>query len=144
MDLGRKVGWFGDGEGVFLGGKVLEGRLVWLDGTTTDFTFWGEISKENPVSKGGCLAIFSSLVWVETSCMVETEGEVEDLVICKSPLNHGVNVKLLKNENSIVLEDFWRKFLMVNIIFFTIIFIKMTLIVLVLCKMAANFHGDKK
>ena len=81
VEMGRREGWFGEGRGVYLGGNLLEGEVVWTDGSKTDFTFW---ERDNlPSFSSGCLAVFSSLVWRETSCYLDSQGKMQDLVICK-------------------------------------------------------------
>ena len=81
VEMGRRKGWFGKGRGVYLGGNLVEGEVVWTDGSKTDFTFWGKGNL--PTFSNGCLAVFSSLVWKETSCYMDGEGKLQDLVICK-------------------------------------------------------------
>ena len=66
VEMGKREGWFGEGRGVYLGGTLVEGKVVWTDGSQVDFIFWGEESM--PASSSGCLAVFSSMVWKETSC----------------------------------------------------------------------------
>ena len=83
VEFGRREGWFGYKRGVYLGGRLVDGNIIWTDGSSTDFTFWKDGLP--PFSFRSCLAIFSSLYWEDTSCLVDSEGGVliEDFTICK-------------------------------------------------------------
>ena len=49
----------------FLGGTIIDGQLIWTDGTPTDYSLWsGELRARDP-SKN-CVAIFRHLVFQET------------------------------------------------------------------------------
>ena len=99
VELGKKEGWFGPKKGVYLGGTIVEGKVIWTDGTPTDFTFWRE--GFIPSHSRGCVAVFLSLTFEQTSChldrgkrlldtfnMVETKDRIsktraEDFLICQ-------------------------------------------------------------
>ena len=90
VDLGKEQGWFGPKKGVYLGlntiqahyylqsqrclqsrffvgGTIIDGKLMWTDGTPTDFTLWlSDLMKHE--SSSNCVAIFSNLVFQQTRC----------------------------------------------------------------------------
>ena len=85
LQLGEREGWFGPQRGVFLGGTLTWGKVSWVDGTDTDFTWWEE---EAPfLNNISCLAIFSDLYWKETSCDLDRGRQGPDFVICKIGLD---------------------------------------------------------
>jgi len=63
VDLGKKHGWFGPKKGVYLGGTIIEGKLIWTDGSPTDYTLWNQ-----QATSGGCIAVFANLLFQQTSC----------------------------------------------------------------------------
>ena len=137
--------WVGlETEKKYLGGNFLEVRLVWLDGTKTDFTFWAENSQGRTVGSGCCNAIFSSLIWTETSCWIEKEKGVENFVLCRSSLNHKSNENISGNEISTVFKEFFRKFFIIKSVFYTIIHIKLAVIVFALLKVSYRIWCGKK
>ena len=87
VKLGLKHGWFGYKRGVYLGGKLVEGKVIWTDGSQTDFNFWREGFYH--FSHNSCLAIFSTLLWQEISCQVDSKRFVfmEDFTICRTKMN---------------------------------------------------------
>ena len=98
VELGQRAGWFGFKRGVYLGGRLVGGNVIWIDGSKTDFTFWRD--EFYPLAHKNCLAIFSTLHWQDTSCQVDSERGmlIEDFIICKTRINKpGLNLFLKSN-----------------------------------------------
>ena len=75
--------WFGPEQGVYMGGLMAQGRLVWQDGTKEDFSHWQHPTGKQQTS---CIAFFSSLYWKAIDCVPKLErkrGLLEDFCICK-------------------------------------------------------------
>lgn len=160
VEMGRREGWFGEGRGVYLGGTLVEGKVVWTDGSLADFTFWGEESM--PTSSSGCLAVFSSMVWKETSCYMDSERGMQDLVICKvkkystwNARQFGKKEKMQESHSdmlsvfniSVPQQMIKKMFVVVFIIFLFIIIVLLGIIFVLLhftCKISCNCSRKKK
>ena len=114
VEMGKKDGWFGPKRGVYLGGTLVEGKVIWTDGSPTDFTFWRD--GFTPTFYRGCIAIFLAMYFEQTSCYLEQGSEVrvmqggdhdsgrswelggepEDFFICKLAELHPGNFGLTK------------------------------------------------
>ena len=94
VELGKRNGWFGPKRGVYLGGTLVEGKVIWTDGSPTDFTFWR--AGFTPSYSRGCVAVFLSLSFEQTSCHMDklvqgvvrikdssAESGVQDFFICQ-------------------------------------------------------------
>jgi len=68
VELGKRNGWFGPKKGVYLGGTIIEGKLIWTDGSPTDYTLWSDHESQNRIKAGGCIAVFANLLFQQTSC----------------------------------------------------------------------------
>ena len=71
---------------MYMGGRMKDGKVEWVDGSPSDFTFWEE--GYPPVNHRGCLAVavFSSMGWKDAKCQVEEE-EGGDLFTCQIHLS---------------------------------------------------------
>ena len=78
VELGKREGWFGPKKGVYLGGTLVEGKVIWTDGSPTDFTFWRE--GFTPSSRRGCVAVFLSLTFEQTSCHMDKKKRVQGIL----------------------------------------------------------------
>ena len=67
-------------KGILLGGKILDGRITWTDGSPTDFTYWED--GYPPVNHRGCLAVFRQLRWKDVECQDDGQ-KLETLWICQ-------------------------------------------------------------
>ena len=82
VELGKRNGWFGPKKGVYLGcfvfsienqsfaslegGTIIEGKLIWTDGSPTDYTLWSDHESQNRIKAGGCIAVFANLLFQQT------------------------------------------------------------------------------
>ena len=62
VEIGKARGWFGNKKGVYLGGTIIEGELIWSDGSPTDYSLWSEERR----TEKGCIAVFSNLLFQQT------------------------------------------------------------------------------
>ena len=81
VELGQRVGWFGFKKGVYLGGRMVGGNVIWIDGSPTDFTLWRD--EFHHFAQVQCLAIFSTFHWQDISCKADSERGIiiEDFTI---------------------------------------------------------------
>ena len=75
IELGTRGGWFGPQKGIYLGGRLVDGELIWSDGSQTDFTIWKE--GRGPKSHG-CVAVFLMRTFELTDCNLYTEKQIQD------------------------------------------------------------------
>ena len=69
--------------GMLLGGKMVGGKIKWIDGSPTDFTFWED--GYPPVNYRECVAVFHHLGWKDVKCSNE-EDKAEAVIVCKMQL----------------------------------------------------------
>ena len=48
-----------------VGGTIIEGKLIWTDGSPTDYTLWSHHHHEKSQS-GACIAVFADLLFKQT------------------------------------------------------------------------------
>ena len=72
VELGKSRGWFGPKKGVYLGGTIIQEKLIWSDGSPSDYSLWSEEDK----SKAGCIAVFSNLLFQQTRKTFDIENEI--------------------------------------------------------------------
>ena len=121
VEMGKRDGWFGPKRGVYLGGTLVEGKVIWTDGSPTDFTFWRE--GLTPTSHRGCIAVFLALYFEQTSCYLDKDkgvqqvnrdtvrrvndgeagSEFQDFFICTiQEIHSGMDLKLIQKSKSIL------------------------------------------
>ena len=81
MDQARILGnSFTSKKGILLGGKIVDGRIKWTDGSPTDFTYWED--GYPPVNHRECLAVFRQLKWRDVECQDDGQ-KLETVWICQ-------------------------------------------------------------
>jgi hypothetical protein len=87
VDQARMLGnSFLSKKGVLLGGKIVDGKIKWTDGSPTDFTFWED--GYPPVNHRECLAVFRQLRWRDVKCQDDGQ-ELETLFVCQLSIKIG-------------------------------------------------------